>query len=119
VNAKIKRQLRIRKQRIERRLDQLKTFGSSPALSASNIHYEMADRTQATTACGIGLVHRMVKVLGLDQAINRHVNLLKFYMPYTESDHVLNIAYNALAGGGPSKVCTGCSMSYSAKTHHN
>ena len=48
----------------------------------------MADRTKATTAGGIGLIHRMVKVLGLDQAINRHVNLLKFYMPYAESDHV-------------------------------
>ncbi len=99
MNAKIKRQLRTRKQRITQRLDKFNSFGSTPALSASNIHYEIADRSQATTAGGIGLVHRMVKALGLDQAIDRHVNLLKLYMPYTESDHVLNIAYNALAGG--------------------
>jgi len=42
----------------------------------------------------------MVKRLGLDTAINRHVNAFKIYMPYTESDHILNIAYNLLAGGG-------------------
>ena len=36
----------------------------------------------------------MVKTLELDEAINEHVNLFKFYLPYTESDHVLNMAYN-------------------------
>ncbi|MGH9198497.1 MAG: IS1380 family transposase, partial [Acidimicrobiia bacterium] len=32
-------------------------------------------------------------------AINDTVELLKFHVPYHESDHVLNIAYNVLAGG--------------------
>ena len=35
----------------------------------------------------------------LDQMINQHVNVLKLYRPYSESDHVLNMAYNLLAGG--------------------
>jgi hypothetical protein len=68
-------------------------------LSASNIHYEVADRIQATSAGGIGVIHQLVKHLGLDREINQRLNLLKLYMPYCESDHVLNIAYNALAGG--------------------
>ena len=68
-------------------------------IAASNIQYEISDRQQAIAAGGIGLIHRMVKVLEVDTAIRRHVNLFKIYLPYTESDHVLNIAYNILAGG--------------------
>jgi hypothetical protein len=35
----------------------------------------------------------------LADAIDRHVNVLKFHRPYHESDHVLSIAYNILSGG--------------------
>ena len=45
------------------------------------------------------MIHQMVKRLELDQEINRRVNIFKIYLPYSESDHVLNIAYNLLAGG--------------------
>ena len=45
------------------------------------------------------MIHQVVKALELDKALNQHLNLLKIYMPYSESDHVLNIAYNLLAGG--------------------
>jgi len=99
VNAKIRRQLAARKRRIERRLDKTKSVEECPVLSACNIHYEIADRTRAISAGGIGLIHQMVKQLGLDEAINRHLNVFKIYLPYSESDHVLNIAYNLLAGG--------------------
>ncbi len=68
-------------------------------ISAANMHYEIADKTRATAAGGIGLIHRLVKAVELDKAINRHVNLFKIYLPYCESDHVLNIAYNIFAGG--------------------
>ena len=44
------------------------------------------------------MIQQMVKRLELDQSINRELNLFKVYMPYCESDHVLNIAYNVLAG---------------------
>jgi hypothetical protein len=37
--------------------------------------------------------------LGLVEDINRHLHLLKVHLPYHESDHVLNLAYNLLAGG--------------------
>ena len=35
----------------------------------------------------------------LYEAIDRRVHLLKLHLPYHESDHVLNIAYNALCDG--------------------
>jgi hypothetical protein len=41
----------------------------------------------------------MVQRLGLVEDINRHLHLLKVHLPYHESDHVLNLAYNLLAGG--------------------
>lgn len=99
MNAKIRRQLRLRKRRIQKRLDKNNLSGDCPMISASNIQYEIADRTQAIAAGGIGMIHRMVRELMLDQMINRHVNLFKLYAPYSESDHVLNMAYNLLAGG--------------------
>jgi hypothetical protein len=68
-------------------------------LQASNIHYEMAARVQAVNCGGIGAMHLMVQRLGLVEDINEHLKLLKVHLPYHESDHVLNIAYNILAGG--------------------
>ena len=44
-------------------------------------------------------MHLLVRKLGLDEAINRSLGLLKIHLPYHDSDHVLNIAYNLLAGG--------------------
>lgn len=41
----------------------------------------------------------MVQRCGLVEEINTKVKLLKVHVPYHESDHVLNIAYNILAGG--------------------
>jgi hypothetical protein len=68
-------------------------------LQASNIRYEMSARTQAVGCGGIGAMHLMVQRLGLAKDINEHLKLLKVHLPYHESDHVLNIAYNILAGG--------------------
>jgi len=68
-------------------------------MTASNIHYEIADRTRATANGGVGAMHLLVRKLGLDQAIDRHLDLFKIHLLYHESDHVLNIAYNLLAGG--------------------
>jgi hypothetical protein len=67
--------------------------------NASNIHYEMAERVQAVNCGGIGAMHLMVQRLGLVEDIDQHLKLLKVHLPYHESDHVLNIAYNILAGG--------------------
>jgi len=70
-----------------------------PMFEASNIHYEMADKTRAINCGGIGAIHLMARKLGLVEAIDRDIELLKVHLPYLESDHVLNIAYNVLVGG--------------------
>jgi hypothetical protein len=100
VNVRIRKQIEQRKRRIARRLDKHDNRGCDrPIMTASNIHYEIADRTQATAHGGIGVIHLLVKKLGLDRAIDEALGLLKIYLPYHDSDHVLNIAYNLLAGG--------------------
>src|SRR5512136_2641029 len=65
----------------------------------SNIQYRIAERTRAIGCGGIGAMHKLVCKLGLDRAINKNIVLLKVHVPYWESDHVLNIAYNVLSGG--------------------
>jgi hypothetical protein len=67
--------------------------------TASNIHYEVAEKAGAISYGGIGAIHKMVKNLGLVEEIDRNLHLLKKHLPYHESDHVLNLAYNALMGG--------------------
>lgn len=68
-------------------------------LAASNIHYEVAEKTSAIAHGGIGAIHLLVKKTGLSERIDEKLELLKVHAPYHESDHVLNIAYNALCGG--------------------
>ena len=68
-------------------------------LRAQNIQYEMADRTRAIACGGIGAFHVLADRVGLIDELNGHLDLLRAHRPYYESDHVLNIAYNALTGG--------------------
>ena len=90
-----------RKREIQKRLDRQQFVNpyEGPILSATNIEYELAERTRAINYGGIGLIHKLAQQCGLVDALDRHLHLLKIYMPYHESDHVLNIAYNALCEG--------------------
>ncbi len=92
--------LRNRKNRIARRLAP-KNWQDQPRpmFQASNIHYEMAERVQGVNCGGIGAMHLMVQRLGLVEDINSSLKLLKVHLPYHESDHMLNMTYNILAGG--------------------
>jgi Transposase DDE domain group 1 len=88
------------KRKIRRRLDRPITAPApDPVLTARNIQYEAATKTRAIPCGGIGAIHLMVRKLGLAEAIDEHLHLLKFHLPYHESDHVLNFAYNALCHG--------------------
>jgi Transposase DDE domain group 1 len=94
------RQLARRRQRALQRLEpQPGVERDRPMMSASNIHYELSGRAQGISAGGIGALHLMVQKIGLNRAIDAGLHLLKRHLPYFESDHVLNIAYNLLAGG--------------------
>ena len=68
-------------------------------MAAGNIRYEVAQRSRGVACGGIGAVHLLARRTGLAEAIDRRLHLLKVHLPYHESDHVLNIAYNILAGG--------------------
>jgi hypothetical protein len=100
VNANVRRQLNRRKRRVLRRIENRPGVERPiPMMTASNIRYEMADRTRAISPGGIGAIHLMARKIGLIHDIDEKLHLLKRHMPYHESDHVLNIAYNLLAGG--------------------
>jgi hypothetical protein len=100
VNSIIPRQLANSKRRIQRRLDKADLRGcSKPMMTASNIHYEIADRSRGICVGGIGTLHALARRIGLIAAIDRHLELLKIHLPYHESDHVLALAYLPLCGG--------------------
>lgn len=68
-------------------------------LTAGPVHYEVGANVDATCFGGIAALHRLVTKLGLPAAIDADLELLKVHLPYHESDHVLNLAYNVACGG--------------------
>ena len=68
-------------------------------LGRSNIAYELSERTKGTAHGGMGAIAKLIDNVGLAGEIDCSLDLLKLHKPYYESDHVLNIAYNALCGG--------------------
>ncbi len=73
--------------------------GDGPEFAANTIHYEIAERTQAISCGGIGAVHQLASKVGLIKALDTRLPILKRRRPYSEADHILNIAYNAMCGG--------------------
>src|SRR3972149_6425844 len=100
VSKSRQQRLRNRKRRIERRLKERNwPAQEAPMFQASNIHYELAERTRGLASGGMGAIQKLTQVSGLVEAIDEKVKVLKVHLPYHESDHVLNIAYNVLSGG--------------------
>jgi hypothetical protein len=100
VKQKDSKILNQRKANLAKRLERKQYPEQSTALlRAQNIHYEMAERVRAIECGGIGAFHLLACNSGLVDAINENIHLLKRHLPYHESDHVLNIAYNTLTGG--------------------
>ena len=102
MNRSTHRELLRRKRRIERRLARAARRHRArpvPVLAARNIRYEVAGRAKGVSCGGVGAMHLLARHVGLPQAIDGRLHLLKRHLPYHESDHVLSIAYNILAGG--------------------
>lgn len=72
---------------------------AKPMLTTGKVGYEIGANVDATSFGGIAAVHRLVTRLGLVEEIDDRLELLKVHLPYHESDHVLNLAYNVLCGG--------------------
>ena len=99
MKTSIQNRLSKSKQRIKRRLDGAREDQGRPMFAASNIRVELADKVRGIGIGGIGLVHQLARQIGLVGAIDRRLHLLLMHRPYHESDHVLNLAYNALCDG--------------------
>ena len=100
MRPKSSRTVERRQEDVDKRLDpswQPETV--SPVLSGSAIVYEISDRVKAITCGGLGLIIQLVKHLGLADALNERLQLLKRHLPYHESDHILNLVYNIVTGG--------------------
>jgi len=99
VKGSIQKRLRGAKRRIERRLDGAREDMGRPMFGVGNLRVEMAEKAHGIGVGGIGLVHRLAEETGLVDAIDRRLHLLMIHRPYHESDHVLNLAYNAICEG--------------------
>jgi Transposase DDE domain group 1 len=97
------RNRRILRERRQRVLDRIENYPGpehdQPMMTASNIHYELAGRVHGLSAGGLGAMLLVARKSGLIGDIDRDLHLLKRHLPYHESDHVLNIAFNITAGG--------------------
>jgi hypothetical protein len=100
VHASVHRQLARCKQRIRRRIaHQPGVERHQPMMAASHIHYEMSAKVRGIAPGGLGAIHLLAQKTGLVRDLDENLHLLKRHLPYHESDHVLNLAYNLLAGG--------------------
>ena len=100
MNATIRQRLTGRKRSIAARLQRKpQVDGPAPVFNASSIHYEIGERQRGIVYGGIGLFLQLAQQTGLVSAIDERLQLLKCHAPYFESDHVLNIAFNALCDG--------------------
>ena len=92
--------LRQRQKSLKKRLDpSWQPVTAAPVLGGGTVHYEVAGRTRAIGCGGLGLLQGVVESCGLRAAIDQEVRLLKRHKPYHESDHVLALVFNLLAGG--------------------
>ena len=80
------------------RTDRTQATPGAPQLSASPVVYTVAEKSHAVAHGGMALIHQIAVQSGLVDAIHAVVVLL-LHLPYFESDHLLNIAYNFLCGG--------------------
>jgi hypothetical protein len=100
VKPNISKKLNKRKKKIAKRTRKRNWENQpKPMLTCPNIYYDVDDRNRGIANGGIGIIHQLVKKTGLAVEIDHHLELLKRYIPYHESDHVLNLAYNILSGG--------------------
>ena len=101
MNERTRSRIRSRERRVKRRLARARKRkdAGKPVMSASKVTYKVASRVQAMGYGGIGAAHQVAVQSGLIKRIDDAIKLLKVHKPYHESDHVLNIAYNAMCGG--------------------
>ena len=100
-HRRLREKLDARQRSVQRRLDKTKLpdFSKPIFRGCGNFQYDLNDRINGTAFGGIPLLHKLAQDIGLVDAIDRRLRILKFPLPYFESDHVLNFAFNALCNG--------------------
>jgi hypothetical protein len=91
INSKHRIQNRLRKRRWKEQRARL--------FPDRNIHYDVAHKVRGGRFGGLGACLLLVKRLDLADALDGKLHLLQRHLPYHDSDHVLNLTYNILAGG--------------------
>jgi hypothetical protein len=94
VKTSFAKRIDARKKQILKRLETARenrfsrwTSNPNPVLASNSVKYELADRAQAINYAGVSAMLKLAEHVGLTDAINNHVRLLKSHAPYHESDH--------------------------------
>jgi hypothetical protein len=66
---------------------------------AGNPRLELAERTRAMPYGGVGTMLKLARDIGLTARLDEALDVLRRPHPYTDADHVMNIALNILCGG--------------------
>jgi hypothetical protein len=103
VKVSIARQLDARNRRIKNRLAEAnrnkyeRAFREAgPVIDPPGVKYELSNKVRGIAYGGVGLMVKLAREVGLVEAIDSRLHLLKVHVPYHESDHVLNLLLNAL-----------------------
>lgn len=99
VTSKLRSRARRRKRQTDDRIDPARWSGQSPIIQPPSIQYELSDKQSAIAAGGLGTIVELSKRLQLRKHINQAISVFKIHLPYDEADHVLNMAFNLIAGG--------------------
>jgi hypothetical protein len=97
----LRQKLAARKRLVHRRLDNTTLPDSSKPIfrGCGNFHFELNDRINGCAFGGVPLLHKLAQDIGLVDAIDQRLHILKTHRPYSDSDHILNLAFNPLCGG--------------------
>lgn len=63
------------------------------------LHTEVDAHSEVTPYGGLVLVAEFIRRFKVARTIDEHVHVLKLYLPYQESDHILALAMNLYVGG--------------------
>ncbi len=99
MNSRLRRQLKKRKRKLQRRISPRQGKWQSPMIRPTSTKLELSDKQQAVACGGLAAIIPLVKAVGLRKELNAAASVLKLHLPYDEADHILNIALNLLAGG--------------------
>jgi hypothetical protein len=94
-----KRKIRKRLARANKEKYQRLAEEAGCVMSSDGVKYELSDKVRGITYGGIGMFRRLAEDVGLIESIDQRLHLLRFHVPYHESDHVMNFAINALCEG--------------------